>query len=163
MLESSVSNAPHPALKATTAVSVAMQPDPRIFRISGVLIMVSCLISCAREAPEPSAARKALDELQRQYDELLDDKLNDPVQWAEEDIENIGDWDYRVENIPFAGAEDLQNRLNELGDDRWEVIWLERTPDGFLTVLKKPSISYLSKIPLSQLSKFVIGGPESQE
>lgn len=30
-------------------------------------------------------------------------------------------------------------------------------------ILKKPSISYLTKIPLSQLGRIVIGGSEGQE
>ena len=49
------------------------------------------------------------------------------------------------------------------GNDRWEVIWLERTPDGFLAVLKKPSISYLSKVPLSEIGKYVIGISDDQQ
>ena len=89
--------------------------------------------------------------------------MEDPVEWAADDIENIGDWDYKVENLAYSSPEDLESKLNEFGNDRWEVIWLERTPNGFLAILKKPSISYLSKIPLSQLGKFVIGGAEAQE
>ena len=121
------------------------------------------LSSCQNESGEPSAADNALSDLQRKYDELVEDRVGDPVQWAADDFENIGDWDYRVENLPFTSAEDLALRLNEFGDEKWEAIWLERTPEGFLVVLKKPSVSYLSKIPLSQLGKLVIGGAEGQE
>ena len=85
-------------------------------------------------------------------------RIDDPVSWAADDIENLGDWEYRVENLAFTSAEDLAEQLNTFGNDRWEVIWLEKTPSGFLAILKKPSISYLSKIPLSQLGRLVIGG-----
>ncbi|MGI9249171.1 MAG: hypothetical protein ACR2QI_09155 [Woeseiaceae bacterium] len=104
-----------------------------------------------------------MEQLQRKYDELVKDKVDVPVEWATDDLENIGDWEYRVENISYSSPEDLELQLNEFGNDKWEVIWLESTPDGFLAVLKKPSISFLSKIPLSQLGKLVIGGPDVEE
>ena len=128
-----------------------------------LLVAILLLTGCEQPADDTSAARKALEELQQKYDELIEDKFGDPVEWAAEDIENIGDWDYKVENLAFASPEDLESRLNELGNEKWEVIWLERTNDGFLAVLKKPSISYLSKIPLSQIGRYVIGGPDGTE
>lgn len=139
-----------------------MVPRTRLFLVVAALV-VHVLAACQSESEEPSAARKAFDELQKKYDQLVEEKLEDPVQWAADDIENLGDWDYRVENLSFSSAEDLAEQLNEFGNDRWEVIWLERTPDGFLAVLKKPSVSYLSKIPLSGLGKIVIGGSDGQE
>lgn len=111
---------------------------------------------------EPSVTQKALDELQAKYDELVGDQLDDPTQWAADDLENIGDWEYQVKEIPFESNEELTAALNELGNERWEVFWIERTDDGFLVLLKKPSVSYLSKIPLSQIGRFVIGGSDSQ-
>lgn len=104
-----------------------------------------------------------MDELQKKYNELVDDNIDVPIDWATEDIENIGDWEYRVENLAFSTPEELTSKLNELGNDRWEVIWLQRTPEGYFAVMKKPSISYLSKIPLSQLGKIMIGGSDGSE
>lgn len=121
------------------------------------LVFFAFLAACETESQEPSAASKALDDLQAKYDELVKDKVDVPVDWAAEDLENIGDWEYRVENIAYTSPEDFAAQLNVFGNERWEVIWLERTPDGFLAVLKKPSISYLSKVPLSEIGKYVIG------
>lgn len=121
------------------------------------LVFFAFLAACETESQEPSAASKALDDLQAKYDELVKDKVDVPVDWAAEDLENIGDWEYRVENIAYTSPEDFAAQLNMFGNERWEVIWLERTPDGFLAVLKKPSISYLSKVPLSEIGKYVIG------
>lgn len=124
------------------------------------LLLLACLaplVACETESQEPSAASKALDDLQAKYDELVKDKVDVPVDWAAEDLENIGDWEYRVENIAYTSPEDFAAQLNVFGNERWEVIWLERTPDGFLAILKKPSISYLSKVPLSEIGKYVIG------
>jgi len=128
-------------------------------RITNLLILVCLapLVACETESQEPSAASKALDDLQAKYDELVKDKVDVPVDWAAEDLENIGDWEYRVENIAYTSPEEFAAQLNVFGNERWEVIWLERTPDGFLAVLKKPSISYLSKVPLSEIGKYVIG------
>lgn len=119
--------------------------------------------ACQSELEEPSSVREAIDELQRKYDEVVADKMDDPVQWAADDIENLGDWEYRVENLSYSSTENLAEQLNDFGNDRWEVIWLERTPKGFLVVLKKPSVSLLSKVPLSGLGKIIVGGSDSEQ
>ena len=130
--------------------------------ISLLLVAMLALAGCETDSAE-QAATKALDDLQTKYDELLKDKVDVPVDWAAEDLENIGDWEYRVETITYSSPEEFAEQLNVLGNERWEVIWLERTPGGFLTVLKKPSISYLSKVPLSEIGRYVIGGSGGQE
>jgi len=109
--------------------------------------------------PEPGAAAKAIEELKEQYEELTREPLEDPVKWAADDIENIGDWDYRAIEIDTLEPAELEARLNDLGNDRWEVFWIEKRPDGYLVLLKKPSLSYLSKIPLSQLGRLIVPGP----
>ena len=132
--------------------------------VPAALAGLCCFLwSCQNDSQEPSAAERALNELQEKYDELVEDRFGDPVQWAADDIENIGDWDYRVEQLSFSSGEELASQLNEFGNEKWEVIWLERTPDGFLVVMKKPAVSYISRIPLSQLGKFIIPGSEGQE
>lgn len=130
----------------------------------GLGVVAICLIAagCQNESTQSSAAERALDELQRKYEELLKDKVDVPVEWAAEDIENIGDWEYRVVDLGYTSSEDLQSQLNDFGNERWEVVWLEKSPGGFLVVLKKPSISYLSKIPISELGRIVTGGSEGQ-
>ncbi len=140
-----------------------VNPEKRISVLVTTLLTALFVTGCENDSAEPSAAQRALEELQNKYDELLKDKVGVPVDWAAEDLENIGDWEYKVVNLAFRSPEDLQAQLNEFGNERWEVIWLEESPDGFLAVLKKPSISYLSKIPISQLGRIVIGDPESQQ
>lgn len=139
-----------------------MVTQKRFFAIATLVVGSLGLVSCQTESQEPSAADKALSQLQKKYDELVDDKVDDTTQWAADDWENIGDWEYRVENLSFSSPEQLAAQLNEFGDERWELIWLDRTPGGFLVVLKKPSISYLSKIPISQLGKLLIRGSDSE-
>lgn len=111
----------------------------------------------------PSTADRALDELQRaydglqrQFDELTGDQLDAPVEWAQEDLENIGDWEYRVIEINRLSAEDLEATLNELGNDRWEVIWIDDNLTGKTIILKRPAVSVLSKLPLSALGRLLM-------
>ncbi len=107
------------------------------------------------EPAEPSVTDRALDGLQRKYDELTGD--NDPVQWASDDIENIGDWEYKVVDLSAMPILEWEATLNELGDERWEVIWIDATGSDRVAILKRPSVSLISKIPLSQLGRLLIG------
>lgn len=127
------------------------------------IVVVALLAGCSGESTEPSATDRALSELQAKYDEIAGDRFDDPATWAAEDIQNIGDWEYQVLDVPYSSPEQFAAALNTLGDERWEVFWMERTDSGFLVLLKKPAISYLSKIPLSQIGRFVIGDPDAPE
>ena len=128
------------------------------------VIAVFLLAGCNPEPQdEVTGVRKAVENLQQQYDELIAERGGDPVEWAASDLENLGDWEYRIETIRLESEEEFAATLNEFGNDRWEVIWLERTPGGFMIIMKKPSISLLSKIPLSQLGRFVIDGSEDSQ
>ena len=112
----------------------------------------------------PSATDKAIDELQQKYQDLTEDGIDESVQWATEDLKKIGDWEYRVLDVPRGSTADLEAVLNEAGAERWEVIWMEPTANGHAVVMKRPAISYLSRIPLSQIGRFVIPGEsEPQE
>ena len=136
----------------------------RFFLLIAAISAVTGLSACNPEPQdEVTGVRKAVENLQQQYDELIAERAGDPVEWAANDIENLGDWEYRVEALPFESEESLAERLNELGNDRWEVIWLEPRPNGFMVILKKPSISLLSKLPLSQLGRLVIDGSGGSE
>lgn len=135
----------------------------RFLIFTATLLLSQALSGCDSDTQSSSAAQRALDELQSRYDELLKDKVDVPVDWAAADLENIGDWEYRVVSLSYRSAEELQDQLNEFGNERWEVIWLEESPGGFLAVMKKPSISYLSKIPLSQIGRIVTGDSGATE
>ena len=125
-----------------------------------VIIAVAAAVSgCAQEPGEPSAAEKALAELQNKYEELVQERVSDPVQWASEDLENLGDWEYRIEDLPLDAPDVMVDKLNKFGNERWEVYWVQENDAGMRFFLKRPSISYLSRIPLSQLGRYVIGVP----
>lgn len=135
----------------------------RTFFLLGVAC-ISLTTGCNRDASEPSATEETINDLQSKYDELVEDKLESPVQWVTDDLENIGDWEYKVVDLSGAGPETLEETLNELGNDRWEAFWVENVRNDYRVMFKRPSKSYLSRIPLSQIGRFVIDGTgESQE
>ena len=118
---------------------------------------------CGEKLPEPSAAEQALNELQSKYDELTKDRFDDPIQWASDDLENIGDWEYKVVDLTAVPTDKLESELNAFGDDRWEMIWIDEARGGRVVIFKRPAVSLLSRIPLSQLGRMVIGGSESEQ
>lgn len=128
-----------------------------------VLTAVSLLVACGEPDSEVSTTDKALEELQSKYDELTAGKLDDPMQWASDDLKRIGDWDYRVVEVGNLPAAEFESALNEFGAERWELVWMEKTLAGHTIVLKRPSVSYLSKIPLSHIGRLVIGGSEGEQ
>jgi hypothetical protein len=94
---------------------------------------------------------------------LTSESFDDPAKWAADDFENIGDWEYMVRQVSFSSPEELETVLNELGNDRWELTWIERNDAELTVIMKKPAISYLSKIPLSQIGRMVIGDSDASE
>lgn len=134
----------------------------RLFSIILLTLVLVATGGCDNESTEPSATQRAINDLQAKYDELVEDELESPVKWASDDLENIGDWEYKVIDLTDGCAAAMETTLNELGNDRWEVFWIENSNE-YRIMLKRPSRSYLSRIPLSQIDRFVIGGKDGQE
>jgi len=107
-----------------------------------------------------SATQRALEELSAAYEELaglVDRNSDEAVDWAEGDLENLGDWEYRIVEIANGSPGNLETELNALGNERWEAYWVESARDGVRVYLKRPSISYLSRVPLSALIRMLPG------
>ncbi len=103
-----------------------------------------------------------MEELRSLYDKALEEAPDDPVEWVKEDIARYGDWEYRVVVIDDMGVGELEDGLNELGAERWEVFWMERTGGNLIVFVKRPTKSYLRSVPLSGLGK-ALSGAESEE
>lgn len=83
------------------------------------------------------------------------------VDWAKDDIKKIGDWEYKIVVIADLETASLEQQLNELGEDRWEVFWVQPSRTETRFFLKRTARSYLRHIPLSELGKILT--PEGGE
>ena len=93
--------------------------------------------------------------------ESEDKELSDKAkEWIKEDIEKIGDWEYKVVNLDYESFNELENKLNELGNERWECFWVEKKEEIVVFILKRPKTSYLQKIPKGDLLKMLNQGQE---
>ena len=114
----------------------------------------------ARE--QGAAAWQALGDLYDEAKEAGDEAAPDGiVEWVKDDIAVIGDWEYRVEDVPSDRAEMLK-KLNEWGAERWEVYWVEKRVEKSSTVytlhLKRAGRSYLRMIPVGSVLPALPGG-----
>ncbi len=128
------------------------------FRFAILLGVVCMFAACDREPGELSRTEQALEELQRFIGEVRERAPEDPVEWAKEDLARYGDWEYRVVTLAELEADALEEELNELGQERWEVFWVERTDQGLNLFLKRPTVSYLRAVPFSEIGRVVPGG-----
>ena len=128
------------------------------FRFAILLGVVCMFAACDREPGELSRAEQALEELQRFIGEVRERVPEAPVEWAKEDLARYGDWEYRVVTLAELEADALEEELNELGQERWEVFWIERTDQGLNLFLKRPTVSYLRAVPFSEIGRVVPGG-----
>jgi hypothetical protein len=129
---------------------------------SALIVLALLAASCGRQPGEPSTAERALAELHQQFEELKRRAGDDPVDWAKEDLENIGDWEYRVAELPETGTEELAAALNRLGDERWEAFWVDSSPNGLRIMLKRPAVSYIGRAPFSVIGHAVGEGAEGR-
>ena len=131
-----------------------------ISRISIALVfLVSSFLTMAED--EPKAEEKSYSEkLKEVYEKGLKgakEKYAETVgdgkeltgkskEWLLKDIENIGDWEYKVETYGSDQAKDMEKKLNELGKERWQCFWVESNKKQKTFYFKRTKLSYLSKI-----------------
>ena len=81
--------------------------------------------------------------------------------WVEDDIKKIGDWEYKL--VLMDATEDnekIEQRLNELGLERWNCFWIQPKDAQLIFMFKRPSISYIQKIPKGELLKILNSAQE---
>tara|TARA_B100001057_G_scaffold75085_2_gene69745 strand:- start:2845 stop:3318 length:474 start_codon:yes stop_codon:yes gene_type:complete len=76
-------------------------------------------------------------------------------EWLMKDIENIGDWEYKVVSYGSKDFQALEKDLNELGKERWQCFWVEAAGEGKVFYFKRTKMSYLSKIPAGALLRII--------
>ncbi len=69
---------------------------------------------------------------------------NKAIDFAKEDFQANGTWSYKTILIPIVELEQLENKLNELGKERWELTHLIENEQNLVLILKKPNIGYIA-------------------
>ena len=93
---------------------------------------------------------KGVQGAKEKYVETLGDGKNltgKSKEWVLKDLENIGDWEYKVETYGVGQAKEIEQKLNELGRERWQCFWVESNKKEKVFYFKRTKMSYLSKIP----------------
>jgi hypothetical protein len=85
-------------------------------------------------------------------DEIVPDNA---IEWAEQDIKKIGDWDYIVAKLKSKNTNEIEDILNEYGRSRWECFWMEINSNTTTLYMKRPARSYLKHLPLKELMKAI--------
>ena len=83
------------------------------------------------------------------------DLTNKSKEWLLKDIQNIGDWEYKVESYGADQAKDMEKKLNELGKERWQCFWVDSNKKGKVFYFKRTKMSYLSKIPTGAILRIM--------
>ena len=76
-------------------------------------------------------------------------------EWLLKDIENIGDWEYKVESYGPEQAKEIEKKLNVLGKERWQCFWVESNKKQKTFYFKRTKLSYLSKIPTGAILRIM--------
>ena len=76
-------------------------------------------------------------------------------EWMLKDIENIGDWEYKVVTFGTEEAMEVEKNLNELGRERWQCFWVESNKKQKTFYFKRTKMSYLSKIPTGAILRIM--------
>lgn len=111
---------------------------------------------------EPTADRKEATDTEFSFEEAYQRYFKTPGElskesydWVRKDIENIGAWEYRIET--FTLSDSVTADLNDLGQQRWELIWIQPQGEKFIGVFKRTKRSYLKSLPAKDLMKLLKG------
>ena len=148
---------------------IASKAVPRSALRSVAAAIVLSLGACSQESvPEPAKLRETVESIEwraraNELYELLRERgeavPDDVSSWAQEDLESIGSWEYRVEPLEVGDPAALEARMNELGAERWECFAVTPSPGGSVMLFRRPARSYLGSIPLMELLRILaLGG-----
>lgn len=79
-------------------------------------------------------------------------------EWVKKNLEKIGDWEYKIISIKLKDLDKIEKQLNNLGKERWECYWQQKTDKGYVFFLKRTKVSYLQKVPVGHILKTFQGG-----
>jgi hypothetical protein len=104
------------------------------------------------------AYEKGVKGAKEKYAETLGDGKNltdKSKEWILKDIENIGDWEYKIQSFGPEQSKEIEKKLNELGKERWQCFWVESSKKEKIFYFKRTRMSYLSKIPTGAILRIM--------
>jgi hypothetical protein len=129
-----------------------------VVALSTVFLALSPAALGQEAAPEAEPDTGLWNQILRLYEQAKESGERVPkdvYEWLTQEVQGIGDWEYRVVEMKEAGPAETEARLNELGAERWECIWIETVGRKTRFILKRPVKGYLGQIPLSELIKLI--------
>ncbi len=135
-------------------------------KIIFAMFLALCLVHSCLQAEEKDQkkekslldrGKKLLDEKVESGKKLLDKKIkgSQGKNWVKGDIENIGDWEYKIVAFAEKAHPELEKELNQLGESRWQCFWVESSGKDKVFYFKRSKISYMHKIPAGKLLEII--------
>jgi hypothetical protein len=112
-----------------------------------IALMIPAPLFAAEEVSEESSYWDQIKEKFQNQADQGKEKTQQAKEWIEEDLKRIGDWEYHIEVLSFDDLPQLAEKLNTLGQQRWQCFWVEPHKDQTVFLFKRPAISYLRRIP----------------
>lgn len=123
--------------------------------IASAVFLIACQPATDSGDGSGSVTDTAMEQLRGLYDKALESNPGEAVDWATDDLKKIGDWEYKIVTLDTPTPELLEQELNTLGTERWEVYWVEQVGGQKRFYLKRSARSYLRAIPLSEIGKIL--------
>ena len=140
-------------------------------KIIFTMFLALCLVHSCLQAEEKDQekekslidkGKKLLDEKLESGKKLLGEKIkgsqgvkSQAKDWVKGDIENIGDWEYKIVTFADKAHPELEKELNQLGKSRWQCFWVESTEKNKVFYFKRSKISYMQKMPAGELLEII--------
>lgn len=131
----------------------------------GAALVLACLggiLACGGSDDGDAAAEggKATTwgEIQRLYEKARhsgEAVPGDAYEWVKQDLERVGDWEYRVLAFDSAADAEVEQQLNEMGRERWECFAVVADGSSLRMLFKRPVESYVGTIPHSDLLRLM--------
>jgi len=126
--------------------------------LAGLMVLAGLPLIAESPQAEPAQTESVWEEIRKLYERAKDAGEQVPADvadWVKQDVQAIGDWEYRVVALPTADAAKLEQRLNEMGKNRWDCFWVHTTGGETAFMFKRPRRTYLKNVPLSDLLKLI--------
>ena len=123
-----------------------------------VIGLCALLVGCEKPSEAPSPIVQTTEQVQDFYEKKVLPPVGDATEWVKGDLAKHGDWQYLVVDLAQGSTDSMTAKLNELGSERWEVVWIEKPEDRvsnppYRVFLKRPTKSLLRSIKVPDLSK----------